>query len=92
MQCFTEFVFEIFRNGPFTGSITISSIWKVFRTMFLKQHSVSIIPSVGYRMGDRQFVEALQWPAYIGRSRNNFSHAVNGREVHLRWVPYVKIY
>lgn len=71
MQCFTEFVFEIFRNGPFTGSITISSIWKVFRTMFLKQHSVSIIPSVGYRMGDRQFVEALQWPAYIGRTCDN---------------------
>jgi G:T-mismatch repair DNA endonuclease (very short patch repair protein) len=42
-------------------------------------------------MGDRQSVEALQWLAYIGRTRNNVTHADNGREVRLTGVPHVKV-
>ena len=41
-------------------------------------------------MGDRQPVEALQWLAYIDWTRNNVTHAGNGREVHLPGVPNVK--
>jgi hypothetical protein len=48
-----------------------------------------IIPRAGYRMGDRQSIEALQWLAYIGRTKN--IHAGNGREVHLAGVPNVKV-
>jgi hypothetical protein len=32
-------------------------------------------------MGDRQSVEALQWLAYIGRTKDNLIYAGNGREV-----------
>ena len=64
---------------------------KVFRTMFLKPDTVGIIPRAGYRMGDRQPVEALQWLAYIGRTRNNITHAGNGREVHLPGISSVKV-
>ena len=42
-------------------------------------------------MGDRQSFEALQCLAYIGRTRNNITHAGNGREVHLPGVPNVKV-
>jgi hypothetical protein len=42
-------------------------------------------------MGDRQSVEALQWLAYIGRTRNNVTHAENGREVRLGRVPNLKV-
>jgi len=42
-------------------------------------------------MGDRQSVEALQWLSYIGRTRNNVTHAGNGKEVHLLGVPNVKV-
>jgi G:T-mismatch repair DNA endonuclease (very short patch repair protein) len=42
-------------------------------------------------MGDHQSVEALHWLAYIGRMRNNITHAGNGREVHLSGVPNVKV-
>jgi len=42
-------------------------------------------------MGDRQSVEALQWLAYIGRTRKNITHASNGREVRLAEVPNVKV-
>ena len=42
-------------------------------------------------MGDRQSVEALQWLAYIGQSRNNIVHAGNGREVHLNRIPNMKV-
>jgi G:T-mismatch repair DNA endonuclease (very short patch repair protein) len=42
-------------------------------------------------MEDRQSVEALQWRAYIGRTRNNIIHDGNGREVHLPGVSNVKV-
>ena len=41
-------------------------------------------------MGDRQSLEALQWLAHIGRTRNNVSHAGSGMEVRLAGVPKVK--
>ena len=59
--------------------------------MFLKLDSVGIIPRAGYRMGDRQSVEALKWLAYIGRTGNNVTHARNRKEVHWPVVPNVNV-
>ena len=42
-------------------------------------------------MGDRQSIEAFQWLAYIGQTRDDVIHAGNGREVHLPRVPNVKV-
>jgi hypothetical protein len=58
--------------------------------MFLKPETVGIIPRAGYRMGDRQSIEGLQWLAYIGRNRK-IIHAGNGREMHLPGVLNVKV-
>jgi G:T-mismatch repair DNA endonuclease (very short patch repair protein) len=58
--------------------------------MFLKSDTVGIIPRAGYRMGDRQTIEAFQWLAYIERTKN-IIYACNGREVHLAGVPNVKV-
>ena len=59
--------------------------------MFQKPNSVGIIHEGVYRMGDRQSVEALQCLVYIGRTRNNVTHAGNGREVHLPTVTNVNV-
>jgi len=48
-------------------------------------------PERGLSYGDRQSLEALQCLAYIGRTKNNVTHAGNGREVHLPGVPNVKV-
>jgi G:T-mismatch repair DNA endonuclease (very short patch repair protein) len=88
---FRNLFLKLVKIDPFRQAITISSICnKVFRTMFLKPDSVDIIPRGGYRMRDRQSVEVLQRLAYIGRTRNDATHAGNGREVHLPGVPNVK--
>jgi hypothetical protein len=42
-------------------------------------------------MGDRPSVEALQWLAYIGESRNNVTHAGTWREFRLDWLTNLKI-
>ena len=89
---FRNLFFKLVKMDPFRQVITISSNCnKVFRTMFLKPDTVGIIPRAGYRMGDRQSVEALQWLAFISRKRNNITHARNGSEVHLPGVPNVKV-
>jgi hypothetical protein len=59
--------------------------------MYLKPHTVGIIPRGGYRMGDRQSVQAHQRLAYTGRTRNNVTHAGNRREVHLAGVSNVQV-
>jgi hypothetical protein len=42
-------------------------------------------------MGDPQSVEAFQWLAHIGQTRDDVIHAGNEREVHLPGVPNVKV-
>jgi hypothetical protein len=49
--------------------------------MSLNPDIVRIIPIAGNLMGDSQSVEALQWLAYIGRTRGNVTNAGNGREI-----------
>ena len=90
---FRNLFLKLVKMDPFRQAIKISSICsKVFRTMFLKLYSVGIIPRQGYRMGDCQSVEALQWLAQMSQTRNNVTHAGNGREVHLSRVPNVKVH
>jgi hypothetical protein len=91
-SAFRNLYLKLVKMDPFRQAITISSICnKVFRTMFLKPDNVCIIPRAGYRMGDRQSVEALQWLAYIGQTRSNVTHAGNGLEVYLSRVPGLKV-
>ena len=79
---FRNLFLKLVKMDPFREAITISSICnKVFRTMFLKPDTVGIIPRGGYRLGDRQSIEALQWLAYVGRTRNNVTHVGNGKYV-----------
>jgi hypothetical protein len=59
--------------------------------MFLKPDTVGLIPRGGYRLGDRQSAEALQWLAYLGRTRDDITHAGNGREVHLAGLRNLKV-
>jgi hypothetical protein len=85
----SKFVLEI-KMVPFKEAITISSICnKVFRAMFLKPDTVGIIRGAGYRMGDRQSIERLQWLANMVRTRK--IHTGNGREMRLDRVPNVKV-
>jgi hypothetical protein len=42
-------------------------------------------------MGGRQSIEAIQWLAYIGQTRDNIIIAGNGREVHLYKVLNLKV-
>ena len=74
-----EMFLELVEMDPFRRATAISSICnKVFRTVLLKEET--IIPRRGYRMGDRQSFEALQWLAYIGRTNDTLIHGDN-REV-----------
>ena len=89
---FRNLFLKLVGMDPFRQSITISSICnKVFRTNFLKEKTVGIIPRGGYRMGDCQSVEVLKWLAYIGRTKDNLIHAGNRREVRPPRVPDVKV-
>ena len=75
MLCFSEFVLEFRQNEPLSAS----------------HYNTVHLPRGGYRMGDLQSVDALQWLAYVGRTHNNVRHTGNGTEVHFAGVPNVKV-
>ena len=78
MLCFYEFVFKIGQHGTLSaGYHYIVHVPKDVKNKVLKPDILCIIPSRGYRMRDRESIEALQWLAYIGQTRNNISHAGN---------------
>jgi len=63
---FRNLFFKLVKIDPFRQALTISSICnEVFRSLFLKPDTVGIIPRGGYRLGDRQSIEAFQWLAYM---------------------------
>ena len=59
--------------------------------MFLKLVCVGIMPRAVYRMGDCQSLDALQWLAYIGRTRNIVTLAGKVRELHMPRIPNAKV-
>jgi hypothetical protein len=88
---FRNLFLKFVKIDPFRQAITISSICnKVLRTMFLEPDAIGLIPRGGYRMPDRQSIEAIQWLTYIGRTRHDPSCA-NGREVRLAGLPNLKV-
>jgi hypothetical protein len=88
---FRNVFLKLVKMDPFRQALTISSICnKVFQTMFLKPET-RYYPEGGYLLGDRQSIEAIQWLAYIGQTRDDVIHAGNGREVQLPRVPNVNL-
>jgi hypothetical protein len=67
----------------FQQCITIASACNlVFRTKFLDQDTIGIIPPHGYRPEEKQSIKALQWIKHVGHVEGRrIQHARNGGEV-----------
>ena len=79
---FRENFIDVTTIDPFEKSITIASACqRVFRTNFLKENSIGIIPTHGYNPQQNQSVKALQWIKYVSHcSGQRIKHARNGGE------------
>ena len=52
--------------NPFEHCITIASLCNlIYRTMFLKEDTIGIIPQLGYRKTAQQSAVAYRWLAYV---------------------------
>lgn len=67
---------------PFESCLTIASACNlVFRTKFLQDESIGIIPSHGYRPEQKQSMKAQYWMKYISECENiHIQHVGNGGE------------
>ncbi|XP_015589341.1 uncharacterized protein LOC107264981 [Cephus cinctus] len=79
---FRKMFLEITEICPFAKAVTIASACSVvYRTNFLKQDSIGIIPKSGYRGFDNQSIIALEWFAWIEHERGyRIEHAGRGAE------------
>jgi hypothetical protein len=59
---FRQLYVEQFSVDPFHECLTIASTcMAVFKTNFLKEHSLGVVPPLGYRQHDIQSIEAMEW-------------------------------
>jgi len=67
---------------PFESALTIASACnRVFRTCFLKDNTIGIIPANGYRAGAKQSIIGMKWLKWLAHTRNiDIQHAGNGPE------------
>ncbi|XP_045211635.2 uncharacterized protein LOC123563108 [Mercenaria mercenaria] len=79
---FRDNLMSIINIDPFEQCITIASACNlVFRTNFLEQDSIGIIPHHGYKPEQMQSVKALQWIKYLSHTQGHqIQHARNGGE------------
>lgn len=77
---------ELFRDvtdiDPFAECLTIASACHlVFRTKFLKENTVAVIPPLGYRPKDKQSLLALKWLSYKAEKEDLYiQHVRNAGE------------
>ena len=79
--CCLEFR-ELFRDvtdiDPFEQCLTIASACNlVFRTNFLKENTIAILPSHGYHLKIKQSIMALKWLSYTSLKRMTSSFSIN---------------
>ena len=67
---------------PFISSCTIAGIaMKTFRTLFLEEEQMAIVPEIGYERIDRASNVAIKMLEWIEQQENvKIQHAANGRE------------
>ena len=84
-RCCLEFR-ELFRDvtdiDPFEQCLTIASACNlVFRTNFLKENTIAILPSHGYHPKIKQSIMALKWLSYISEKNDIYiQHKRNGEK------------
>ncbi|XP_045215064.2 uncharacterized protein LOC123565260 [Mercenaria mercenaria] len=73
---------KVTQVDPFKKNITIASACQtVFRTNFLKENTIGIIPTHGYNPEQVQSIKALQWVKYQSYALGiRIQHARNGGE------------
>ena len=79
---FRENFMDVTQIDPFENSITIASACqRVFRSNFLENDRIGIIPNHGYNPLQNQSAKALQWLKYLGHTTGyKIQHAMNGGE------------
>ncbi|KAJ8685255.1 hypothetical protein QAD02_021048 [Eretmocerus hayati] len=78
---FREIFMEATNVCPFTEAITIAGACAAaFRTTFMTDETIGIIPNGGYVRADRQSRKAIEWLLWKEREYPGIKHAANGRE------------
>lgn len=81
---FRSIMLETTSIEPFKQITLAGTAMAVFRTLFLKENQIAIIPRNGYRFVDNQSFKALKWLEWESYVRNIKIHtAANGREIRI---------
>ena len=73
---------ENHKIDPFTSAITIASYYhKVYRTHFMPENTIGIVPTGGYGQNATYSVKAIEWLRWMAHTANvAIEHARNGGE------------
>lgn len=69
---------------PFNQVTVASTCMRVYKTNFLEENTIPILPQNGYRLRDKQSFKAIKWLEWESHNRNiHIISATNGREVRI---------
>ncbi|XP_031635355.1 uncharacterized protein LOC116348474 [Contarinia nasturtii] len=81
---FRSMMIPLTHVDPFNQVTVASTCMKVYKTNFLEENMIPILPRHGYRLRDNQSFKAINWLEWEAHNRNiNIISASNGREVRI---------
>lgn len=81
---FRSMMIELTKVDPFSKVTVASTCMAVYKTNFLRENQIAILPPNGYRLRDRQSVKALKWIEWVAHFyKIKLESASNGREVRI---------
>lgn len=85
-RCCAQFrttISTLVRVNPFQEAITFASTANLaYRRSFMPEHTIAIIPNLGYHPARQYSIKACRWLPWEGREKS-IRHAKNGGEVRL---------
>ena len=80
---FRKLMLDTTSVDPFETTFTIAgACMKVFKSNFLNEEEIGVVPPGGYRSEEKQSYVAIQWLKYLEKEEGiRISHAGNGQEV-----------
>lgn len=81
---FRSLLFELTSVDPFDQVTIAGTCMNIFKSNFIKEYEIAIIPANGYRLRDKQSFKALKWMEWISHTEKiQIQSAINGREIRI---------
>lgn len=83
---FMSMLMDLTDINPFYQITIAGTCMTIFKSAFLEENQIAIIPNNGYRLRENQSIKALKWLSWLEHSQNiQIISSLNGREMRIAY-------